>query len=1034
MAPRTMHLTLDGGMDQSTYERHVQPPAVLDAVNVRYHRSGGVEKRPGCTKVADGFSGFVAGGGKLIASGDELLLTDGYQIATEANGAFVVKDKVPEAIPELLPIAGSAFGMSQPQIAYSSGSGGYLVYAWSSSASYGTTGEIVVTVQDATSGAELASSLVMTDGAGTYTEPRVVSVGTTVFLVYQTTANIYYRTYDRSTNTWSAQAILTSALASNSVYDVCGTASWLYLTYRAVAGNIVVAAYPSTISGDHPGGGHAASSTEAATNTTAFGMCATAGELVWIVYHYASGGSTFVRAVGFTDSGTVLTETVAPGTVYSEVTTVDAAVRCVPCRISSTQVCILISTTTADGQSVMAPVWSSSGAIVGGASGPARRAYWSGLGSRPFVASTSPLRVYAWLISGGARYTTPSVGEQALQYSAILCDLGCDDTTSDNLPPRPVFTEGPRFTVGALLDSPPAPANVGSKWHAPLLQIASGQHLNIVRSTADFAHANRFATCELARCLFMAPGHVWDRGRLFEQGYCYWPQKPSTPTFSSASGHLTAGGTYRRRVLYEWIDNNGYRHQSEPSDVLEFTVDAGHDTATYKAPALTLTSKCDAASGFAPSVSIVVYGTTDISDTAGGDPNTYYRVFSIDATPLNDVLAESVTVVDKGNVNLTLQAQLYTEGGVLPNVQPRGCQVCAAYRDRVWIAYGATINYSKAFVEGDAVSFTDAFELPLEQNDPITAMWVMDDRLFISTETRLYWLAADGPADNDVGNDVTTPNRVATNWGCADQRSVIVTPVGTFFQSRRGLELLERERLTVTPAPIGARMQRELDAFPTITSATMHPDASGGWVTFTLVGATTGERFAFDYGANKWSRDEVLKSGSGAGATSKKIVSAAVRGTTTYFLTSLGSVYQEADTADDTALDDGSWVEMKVRTAWVHTDGLQGYQFVRKALWMGDKSTSHDLAITPYFDYSSTPGTGFTFTATGGSKPLDSMPIPQVAVMPTPQRCQAVSWEIADSTPTGATVGTGRGSLFAGLALEIESEGTSAKLPAAQKG
>ena len=101
---------------------------------------------------------------------------------------------------------------------------------------------------------------------------------------------------------------------------------------------------------------------------------------------------------------------------------------------------------------------------------------------------------------------------------------------------------------------------------------------------------------------------------------------------------------------------------------------------------------------------------------------------------------------------------------------------------------------------------------------------------------------------------------------------------------------------------------------------------------------------------------------------------------------------------------------------------------------MGEKFTSHDLTISEYVDYASTPTHTWTWTATGGTTPLDSMPLPQVSLDPPAQRTQAVSFEIADATPTGASVGTGRGSSFVGLAVDLETEGNSWELPATQKG
>lgn len=1010
---QTMHLPLDGGMDQITHPRHVDPTAALDAVNLRYMRVGGTEKRPGHVLYADiTGSGFVAGAGKLAAFRNELVLTDGHTIgsATTTSGSnkFTAKDRYPEAIPSTRGITGTPNGGSQPDLTYSSANGGFFVYAWSGSKDYSVAGDIYVTVEDATTGTEIQSAFKATSGA-TYFRPRLVTCGSTVILLYiDSGANIIKRIWDPVTATWGSATNIVTARSAASDFDACATATRVYVVYRSNTNVTTVKSFDSSMAAVAT-----KASTEAAVDTNGFSICATAGEVVWITYQNTT--ATQISAAGFND--TLATETTAAGVIYTAAAG-ETLVRTGVCRKSATEALVLTSAWTTDGQNSIVTIFNTALAtsVVG------RKNYWTTMGSRPFVASTSPLRICAWVYAGGARYDTPSFGEQSLQWTFILADLNADDTATSILPMRPITWVAPRVSVveGVLGGGHPvASVQVGTKWYSiARLSRNNAGRTSFLRAAVDFSSAALGANAELGQTLYFAPGWYWDRSRLAEISYCYWPQKASTPTFSNTGGGLlVAGKTYRRRATYEFIDANGFVHRSQPSDYVEFTVTGGNNTATYKVPNLTMTARQDAAGGFYPAVTITVWGTqpTDV------DALTYYRLFSEDATPQNTVSAESATITDKGNALLTTQPTLNT--AILPNVQPAGFSAVCTYNNRLWIAYGNIVMYSKAFVTGESVGFTDAFELPLEESGDVTALWVMDGALFISTANRLYYLEAYGPADNGTDNDVRPPSRIATDLGCIEPRSVVVTPIGTVYQSAISVGLLDRSR-QVSADPIGYKVKTELDTYPTVTSAVVHP--TGGYFMLTIKDAGSGgERLVFDYSRNAWSRDTLIGG--------KQIISTAVAQGLVCLLTSDGNVYLESSS---TYLDAGTWVTARLRKPWLHPAGLQGYQWVHRAIWQGEKFTSHDLSIAMYVDYAASATKTWTFPATGGSTPLDSMPLPQVSVDPpqNAQRSQAVSFEISDATPTGASIGTGRGSAFVGLAVDIQTEGNSWELPAAQKG
>src|SRR5438445_657589 len=113
---------------------------VLEAVNVRYNKLGGVEKRAGLTSVDNifftsgrAFSGGVQG--KLIPNDNELVVTDGYHIGSRSvalgNGhpqVLIERGQAPEAVSKLRPIEASQYTLFGQDTCYSID--GLIFHAW----------------------------------------------------------------------------------------------------------------------------------------------------------------------------------------------------------------------------------------------------------------------------------------------------------------------------------------------------------------------------------------------------------------------------------------------------------------------------------------------------------------------------------------------------------------------------------------------------------------------------------------------------------------------------------------------------------------------------------------------------------------------------------------------------------------------------------------------------------------------------------------------------------------------------------------
>lgn len=1067
---QTIQLPLDGGMDQRQHPRQLAGPATIEATNVRFPRIGAIDKRPGTNPIGGPWVGgytMIPGAGRILAFRDELLITDTHRIASlSVSGGqdrFIDKGKVPEAVSSSHVLDTTQYFVSQPDVAYTSD--GLIIHVWAGndrSTSGSPAYDIFWTVEDAMTGAEIVSSQFLTVNGFAFELPKIVAVGPNAMVFVLNTTNILALLWNPTTLKFNSLGTIHSGTAGSGL-ACCTDGTNAYLVYPRTANiisvdryNPVTGALINTID---------CSEAVAPTVATGFSICAPAGEPVWISYARITspvGTSVTVRSANFAHD--LSSQTTAPWTVYS-LTGADFATTGIA-RLSATTAIVLIGMVVAVGSIdasasfMAAPVISNTGAIVGNATGDNRKTFWAQPGSMPFIASTTPLRAYAWAYVGGTWLgaSAPVPPQQSAQYTFMLVDLMADDTTTVPYMARPITWQSPRFAIpdsppfqpgtdnGLSFFTPPAVAQLpNDKWLTScIIRRNAATRLGLAAITARFGGPDRFISTELGRTSVVTPGFFWDRSGLTEISYAYWPQgidlrSPNGP--SATGGKLANAADYAYRVLYEWVDSTGAVHRSQPSDFVSVHIPGttGNFTGScsFKVPCLTITMKQGPSDDdIVTGVRVVVYRAILTGPTA----NIFFRVFSDSATPLNRPRQATITITDTAaDQTTTITAPefhvqpdtIYTAGGVISNVMPAGFTSCVTYLNRVWVASGNTVSYSKAFVTGEAVSFTDAFDLPLEESGDITALWVMDDTLYISTQARIYYLQAYGPNDTGAANDVNIPNRVATDLGVVDQRSIVVTPLGTIYQSPVGMQVMDRGR-SVSAEPIGARVRNELAAYPEVTSAIVHP--SGRYVSFCArnpvptSGAFTGVRLIFDYATNRWSRDTMLNGDPNSGAG---LYGEAVSRGQVYMMSAAGSatlIHRESST---TYLDEETWVPMAIDLAEIHPSGLQGWLGFEKWTLNNERFTDHDLSMSWWYNYAASPFE--TRGWTSAQLPVDE----QISHNPSIHKASSMRMRIVDGAPSGAggVVGIGRGSAWIGLAVEIDPiDNKTMRLPAAQKG
>lgn len=1079
-----LNVPFDGSVDQRTHPRQAQSPQVLRATNARYPRIGAVDKRFGVDQQATGFSSgaaFDAGSGKLLTCRDEVLVLDRYNIGTliRSGGTRVVnKGRAPEAFSTERPLDTSQYSVSQPDVAALEN--GLEIHTWAGNdRSVQISGipsfDIFWTVVDPSTGGEVISRG-STVGAAAGWQPHVVAVNNNalLFWVSSGSANINCQAWNPTTLTWNAAFVLVSdgstASVSGPQYAVTEDGTDAFLVYsrgttdvRVLRLNIATGAILSS-----------AVSTEVLSPTIAmgYGIDATPGERVWVTYcRVSTTGTLTFRAVAFNPAASA--QTIAPFTFYSNGAVDRLGTTSVVRRTSTTAVVLITdqnnASTTLDGSTsfAAAPVINTSSAIEGSATVANRIFYWGIPASRPFIPSTSPLRCYAWVHGGGARLGAqpPKPPDQFLQWTMTLVDLRADDTSSAVVTFRPVTWRSPRISI------PEHGATVGTHgfskpngWHifqpSSVVQNSTGNWIcdslfrlnaqtrtGVKTSEANFSASSpeKFFAAELGREMMMVPGHVWDGSKLFETSFVHFPQNV-TCTPAATGGFMKSASVYAYVAVYEHVDARGFVHRGKPSDPVLVTTPAGADVAkvTVVVPALNISNRqVSSLTQNGEEIRVVLYRSGPI---VGGADLAFYRVQDDVALARNDMRNATITIVDTAAdfdyvgsfANLKQRDTLYTGGNIKANVMPPSFTSVCTYNNRIWAASQNVIWYTKAFVEGEALSFCDEFTLPLDETGNITALFVQDDTLYISTADRIYALQARGPTDANTQSDIDIPSRVVTDRGVIDQRSIVQTPNGVMFQSKVGIQMLDRGRST-NVEPIGARVQVDLGVFTEITSAVLHP--TGGYVQFCaripFAGGSgySGIRLVYDYSTDRWSRDTLLSNDVEQGfaalseVESRGQVWSLVSNTASAQRLCLENTVSYIDNFSSTPV----WVKLEVQLAEIHPSGLQGYLGFKRWQFLNERFTDHDLSLSWFQNYDAAP----LETRSFASATIAAIGVVNQLTQDTwDHKGESMRMTIVDAAPTspGATVGVGRGSAFIGLGIEIDPiDNKLFKLPAGNR-
>ncbi len=1009
---QTTHQTFAGGLNESQRDEVTSAETFLVLKNTRQDKRGGYSKRNGFTPWSSLRIDATtrSAGYRLMAYGNQPVVIDGHVLdaRSSATGTWRSCGRVPECTVERVPMPFPGGTALYNDVVYVNG---YFVLVSAIQVQPSLTFNIVASVVDATTYAVVAGPTVVTSGgAAASASARVVASGNNVLVAYASGSTVTGKTLDVTSATtintgWSSATTMVSADMTGGVHDVHGLEDRFVVAYANVSGGInrltVKTFHVTTLANLET-----STATLVASTPSVVSLAGTNADTLWV--SWAVGTTNAV--IGLT--GNALASVKA--TLLALHTSPAVAIRHAMLVTGVGTGRLLVSSTAGAGpQTAIRSFVTTAGAVA--ASGAATLWNRMAIVARPFTVDSRDYCALVPVVSTGA------ASRQCL-FIADVTEVGSTTTTTL----RVVGNIAPRISLGS------PSALVAGTAHVAAISATKFAVVNVVTRAAvntatgaavelailDFANSNRWQPSALAGNTHLSGGvgTYFDGVRVRETSFLV---RPDAPIATNQGGTGITATAIKFVAVYEKVDAAGNIEQSAPSDPSNAVTPANNDV-NVTCFTLVPTQQTETGS-LANPVRIAIYR----SSANGATP--YYRDGFVD-----NIITGNTAVYNTATNDVTTNAKLYTQAGVAGTAQVRSCppaSTCQVAYNGMLVCVGDdtfTLWYSGQQITGEGVWFSDIFQVPITEGGAITALGVLDSSLYAFKRRAIFSVDGSAPSDNGASGGLGQPRRVASDVGCIEPRSICSTAIGIFFQSERGIELLDR---SLSVSWIGEAVMSTLATYPVITSATL--DAVNSVVIFTTAATETlgvvgsyGPRLVFDLSLKQWvSTDEVTGSFALQAAQSACIL---YTGSAYKYawMTSGGIVHYENATHLD---NESTWVPQVAETGNFHPAGLQGWMQLDRVIALMQRHTAHDLTATFYYNYGLSASSD---TLTFSAATLTAMTLQQVFLScGESAKCQSVRVRLADATPTSGSVGTGQGGTWVGLTWEHTIDRGSMRLP-----
>jgi hypothetical protein len=476
---------------------------------------------------------------------------------------------------------------------------------------------------------------------------------------------------------------------------------------------------------------------------------------------------------------------------------------------------------------------------------------------------------------------------------------------------------------------------------------------------------------------------IYDGRRPVEIGWAWYPEIVEIQE-TSGSG---ADDTYVFAAYYEWTDAAGHIHRSAPSTPISITLaGGGSNGVTLRIQCATLSRRFDLTAPEERHAQIVVLRADGTvfrrihGATSGAD--------AYQATPWNEPDNAAITVDDDLSDISTHEPApwQFVDGAWVPLVpqMPPAASVGCVWRNRLLLSPSEepnTIWYSLEVQPGPGsqaiaapeFSSTNVYRFDAEALR-ITAMVPMDDHVIVFGEHAIYALTGDFNNDAGFGASLVL-TAIHRGIGCIDQRSVVRTSDGVFFQSDGGIEFMDRG-WGLSNLTIGSSVEDDVRVAGNLRSATWIEKHRQ--VRWTGNASADGEPIVlvYHYVAKIWTRftlpegdqTSIVDGDSWMSTAADGCVWRAAAGEQLHVVLQQGALLIERDANDEdlhydqvrsgtsgNSSDTSAYNGFDLQTSWLSLAGLAGLARVRKADIHADpaEATDPDLGVTVEFELAS---------------------------------------------------------------------------------
>lgn len=1054
----SIHVPFETGLDTKTDQRWLETGKSSVATNVVLKKNKVLDKRLGYSSATKNIynsgAATLTNGDKLIVHnntyGQQLLLTDGRDAwsykpqGVTAPEGWIPVDHVPEPAVYRRDYTNTLQTTSSMDIAYGNG---FVCVAWCENNSAGTGITVMAAIYDSASGGVVLQGVKLNTGVATVSNVQVNAFTSTFVVTFSDGgANLYgcYCDVTVISPTWSAPINFVANAVGGRYTSCTSQTNNLAVAYECSAANKL----GLSVRTDKVAAVAAATVVEVRTAFIAMACCAE-DNVIYVTYVAPNGGNYDVRAMSFDNVCAVVSALATVDSFAVAGGIINARAGMV--RTAANKVTFLYG-----GQTVGDGIWR------------LRQVYWEYLAGVSTL--SNPVKTYFnYTLHSKPFLAKQGVGNQTSGLYAVCYFpsniqgtfyLVCFDSTNlaTTQPPRPVATMAPRLasskTLTVSLQNYACSAvqtkfpNINS-WTVlcPVTTSVQGtKRLSLTSFMFDFDNSDRWLGAQMGgtTCLTGGMPMNYDGSRISELGFTWYPENIALAQSNVGGNNMVpdAVNAYNYSCCYVWTDAAGQVQRSAPSVPTGLILVGPNNTITLTIPTMTLTAKTDVASNFKPEIIIEVY-------RAKGS-----NVFNYVGFVNNDPTAATVTYAD-GTADVSANTILYTVGGTLDNYIPPSCLASVVHKNRFWLGGtddGKTIWYSKAYTTYESPGFNELMTISVDgATDRVTALASMDERLIIFTGTSIFYVTGDGPNDSGGGSDLSPPQRITSDVGALEQRSVVSTKAGIMFVANAGenngaIYLLTRSLEVVY---IGKPVEGIFDTYQFCTAATLVPRQGQVRFALTNFNQSAGVVVVYDYVQNAWTQFELLDfdSGSSPAALKHAVVYNDQYNYVSGGPAAGGTVAVEKREVDSLPYADGLiYITTKVGTAWLKLDGsqspdggIEGFQRFMGVTFLGEANDNSNMVLKIYTDYAASvsPQTLTVPVSSSGSS-FPKLPHLEYHVQPQSQKASAVRVEIWDTSPgtVGVAWTTGKGLKYVDLSVEVRPIGGSAgrRLPAFQKG